>query len=149
MHLLYNTTKKGIIAKDTLKLIFLKSFFCPFRFPSSLLSCILSFNIVSVAPAVFIPTSPARSHPASALCVFRLVSSTRPSYIPGMPATYGPHSSWSAERPTAPHHWPCRAQPKAVLLNSVLKITKSYISFSCHLQDVQMQHLQVYIYECL
>lgn len=26
--------------------------------------------------------------------------------IPGMPATYGPHSSQSAERPTAPHRWP-------------------------------------------
>lgn len=54
------------------------------------------------------------------LCVFRSVSSARPSYIPGMPATYGPHSSRSAERPTAPHCWPCGDQPKAERATALL-----------------------------
>lgn len=67
------------------------------------------------------------------LCVFRLVSSARPSYIPGMPATYGPHSSRSAERPTAPHRWPCGDQPKAEHATALLlpKIISTDLPFSC------------------
>lgn len=93
--------------------------------PSSLCSSLMCFlKISSSAFQAFIflhPPHPLISSsllslhfiPFSPLCVFRLVSSARPSYIPGMPATYGPHSSRSAERPTAPHRWPCRDQPKA------------------------------------
>lgn len=66
------------------------------------------------------------------LCVFRLVSSARPSYIPGMPATYGPHSSRSAERPTAPHRWPGRDQPTAKCATAFLqpKIILTQLYFS-------------------
>ncbi|KAF3692839.1 hypothetical protein EXN66_Car008515 [Channa argus] len=50
-----------------------------------------------------------------------------------MPATYGPHSSQSAERPTAPHRWPCRDQPKAVRATALLqsKIILTQLQFSC------------------
>lgn len=73
--------------------------FCPLISSSLLYLHFLSFSLLLI-----LLRSP---------CVFTLVSSARPSYIPGMPATYGPHSSRFAERPTAPHRWRCRDQPNA------------------------------------
>lgn len=65
-----------------------------------------SIYLVFALPLIFCLFFPALSHSAPSLSVFRLVSSAGPSCILGMPATYGPHSSQSAERPTAPHRWP-------------------------------------------
>lgn len=73
----------------------LRDTFCNIVFPCSTLRLSLSLLLILL----------------DSLCVFRLVSSARPSYIPGMPATYGPHSSRSAERPTAPH---CCCSPLAL-----------------------------------
>lgn len=74
-------------------------------------------------------------------CVFRLVSSLRPSYIPEMPLTYGPHSSRSAERPTAPHCRPCRDQPKAVRATATLQLKKNLnadlVEFNFYLHEAR------------
>lgn len=77
-------------------------------FPRDLFCPLISFPC-----STFILSLPLLRIQLQSLCVFRLVSSARPSYIPGMPATYGPHSSRSAERPTAPRRRPYRNQPRA------------------------------------
>lgn len=58
---------------------------------------------------------------SSALTVFRLVSSARPRYIPGMPLAYGPHSSRSAVRPTAPR---CRPAETSQELSWLLRCSR-------------------------
>lgn len=67
----------------------------PFRDPFS------PFNIALLA---LLPPDPLPSCSSSSLgfaCLFYTrVSSTRSSYIPGMPVTYGPHSGRSAVRPS-------------------------------------------------
>lgn len=54
--------------------------------------------------------SPARLPHSASPVFFTWVSSTRSSYIPEMPVTYGPHSSWSAVRPRSFRCRPCRHQ---------------------------------------
>lgn len=62
----------------------------------------LSFHPIRFPPACL-------PHSASPV-FFTWVSSTRSSYIPEMPVTYGPHSSWSAVRPRSFCCRPCRHQ---------------------------------------
>lgn len=54
--------------------------------------------------------SPARLPHSASPVFFTWVSSTRSSYIPEMPVTYGPHSSRSAVRPRTFCCRPCRHQ---------------------------------------
>lgn len=79
--------------------IFLHLLF-PFRDPFS------PFNIAFLA---LLPPDPLLSCSSSPVFV-TWVSSTRSSYIPEMPVTYGPHSSWSAVRPRTFCCRPCRHQ---------------------------------------
>lgn len=91
----------------------LTDIFCPLKSSSLLHPQFVPLSLLILLCSVF---------------VFTLVSSARPSYIPGMPATYGPHSSWSAVRPTAPHRRPSRDQAKAERMVSEIK-TKHAILF--------------------
>lgn len=68
---------------------------------------LISPSSLSFHPICF---SPARLPHSASPVFFTWVSSTRSSYIPEMPVTYGPHSSRSAVRPRSFCCRPCRHQ---------------------------------------
>lgn len=78
------------------------------RFPSvTHFLFLISPSSLSLHP---IRLSPARLPRSASPVFFTWVGSTRSSYIPGMPLTYGPHSSRSAVRPSSLPRRPCRHQ---------------------------------------